>query len=140
MIWTYGTFLHDILIMSVISSLPSYASIKEEIPDLNIAIGIEDDIQPQYSGFRPKTQRDRHLQALMKIQKKERGTALQNLRLITQRERKLQSMIKVQKLARITYGPAVGQAVGSSSSTSTSINMQKSRVRAKTKPQYPSHL
>jgi len=85
------------LIISAVMFLSSTASIKQEIPDLNIAIGIEDDIQPPH-GFRTKTVKDKKLHALLKIQKKLRTTpAGQNVRPFTEKEQKFQKMIKIQK-------------------------------------------
>ncbi|PWN33202.1 uncharacterized protein FA14DRAFT_155902 [Meira miltonrushii] len=129
---TGSLFAFAILIMSAALYLPLSASIKQEIPDLNIPLGIEEDIR----GLRPKTSRDRHLQALMKIQKKKRGTASQSMRPITERERKLQSMMRVQKMARMLS--EASEAAKSSSGPSFSNIEPQPRIRAKTKPQYPS--
>jgi acyl-[acyl carrier protein]--UDP-N-acetylglucosamine O-acyltransferase len=114
------------LIISAAMFLSSTASIKQEIPDLNIAIGIENDIQSPH-GFRIKTIKDKKLQALLKIQKKLRTTtpAGQNVRPITEKEKKFQKLIKIQKY--IHNQPKVSPS-----------NPQQ-RVRAKTKPQYPTY-
>lgn len=135
MLLTHNSFLFALWILSAILYLPISASIKQEIPDLNIPIGIEENNQQQY-GYRPKTQRDKQLQALMKIQKKVRSQAIQAIRPITQQEKKLQKMMKIQAKAQM---PVNTTASAPSTSTSSIATTSQARVRAKTKPQHPSY-
>lgn len=130
--WTYFLFSFTALTLSVIMMFSFAASIKEEIPDLNVSLLSREDDPLSFHRLRPKTTKDRQMQALMKIQKKVRASASHKVHSVPTKEENMQVMMKSSKPGQIRSGKTSDQLT-------PTIKESQSRVREKSRPQFPGH-